>query len=140
MVGNASANPPNYSAGGNMPQSLTQYGGTRVQPMSGGSDVGPSNPLPVTASGGSGSASIATAQVSVAATSTSIAAARTGRVAITITQLGTTDVYVGVTGVTTATGSLLAGTRGTSMTIPTAAAVFGIAATGTDSVSVLESF
>lgn len=105
-----------------------------------GDAVSASNPLPVTASGGSGSASIATAQVSVAATATSVVAARTGRAAVTITNLGATDVYLGVTGITTATGTLLPGVRGANITIPTSAAVFGIAATGTQSVSVLETF
>ena len=87
-----------------------------------------------------GAASIATAQVSVTTASTLIAALRAGRSNITIINLGTTAVFIGVTGVTTATGLLLAGVVGASITIPTSAAIYGIVASGTQSVSVLETF
>lgn len=87
-----------------------------------------------------GSGSIATAQVSVATTSTQIVAARAGRGSVKITNLGTTDVYIGVTGVSTTTGDLLPGTKGASITVPTNAAVFGIASGAAQSVSVLEVF
>jgi len=86
-----------------------------------------------------GSAGIATAQVSVGTTATQIVAARAARGSVKITNLGTTDVFIGVAGVTSTTGDLLPGTKGASITIPSNAAVFGIAGTA-QSVSVLEVF
>lgn len=79
-----------------------------------------------------------TSQVSVAATDTLVAAARAGRVAITIENNGTTDVFIGSAGVTTGTGFLLPGVKGAALTIPTAAEVHGISSTGSQTVSVLE--
>lgn len=84
-----------------------------------------------------GSGTIATAQVSVGTASTQIVAARAGRGSVKITNLGTTDVFIGVSGVTSTTGDLLPGTKGASITIPTNAAVFGVAGTA-QSVSVME--
>lgn len=86
-----------------------------------------------------GSGTIATAQVSVGTTSTQVVAARAGRGSVKITNLGTTDVFIGVTGVTTTTGDILPGTKGASITIPTNAAVFAVAATA-QTVSVMEVF
>lgn len=86
-----------------------------------------------------GSAGIATAQVSVGTTATQIVAARAGRGSVKITNLGTTDVFIGAAGVTSTTGDLLPGTKGASITIPSNAAIFGIAGTA-QSVSVLEVF
>lgn len=86
-----------------------------------------------------GSASIATSQVAVGTTATQIVAARSGRLAVTITMLGAGDLFLGVSGVTVANGTLLLGTKGSSVTLPTQAAVFGIGAAG-QSVSVLETF
>jgi hypothetical protein len=85
-----------------------------------------------------GSGTIATAQVSVATSSTQVVAARAGRGSVKITNLGTTDVFVGVTGVTTTTGDLLPGTKGASITIPTNAAVFAVASGAAQTVSVME--
>lgn len=85
-----------------------------------------------------GSGTIATAQVSVATTSTQVVAARAGRGSVKITNLGTTDVFIGNTGVTTATGDLLPGTKGASITIPTNAAVFAVASGAAQNVSVME--
>ena len=87
-----------------------------------------------------GNASLATAQVSVATTNTQIAAARATRNSITVTNTGTTAVYVGNTGVTTSTGMLLPGVVGASITIPTTAALFGVVGTGTQTVAVLETY
>ena len=89
--------------------------------------------------GGEGSsASIATAQVSVASTATLVAAARTGRGAVIVTNLGAVAVYLGAAGVTTSTGTLLPGVVGASVTIPTSAEIYGVDATGTQAVSVVE--
>lgn len=86
-----------------------------------------------------GSAAIATSQVTVGTSSTQIVPARSGRMAVTITMVGAGDVFVGVTGVTVANGALLLGTKGSSITIPTQGAVFGIGAVA-QAVSVLETF
>lgn len=90
----------------------------------------------------SGAGGFKTAQVSVADTAggTLLAANRSGRSAITIVNHGTTAVYVGQSGVTTATGVLLPGVEGASITIPTQAAVYGIVSAGTQTVSVLETY
>lgn len=87
-----------------------------------------------------GTATVANGQISVATTNTQIVAARTGRGRVTITNLGTTDVFIGATGVTTTTGQLLAGTKGASITLHTSAAIFGIVGTGNQSVSYIEEY
>lgn len=84
--------------------------------------------------------SVATGQVSIGATATLIAAARPGRSSVTIVNGGTTDVFIGGSGVTTTTGMLLSGTKGQLITIPTSGAVYGVVATGTESVSEMEAF
>jgi hypothetical protein len=84
-----------------------------------------------------GSNTIATAQVSVGTSSTQIVAARSGRGSVKITNLGTTDVFIGNTGVTATTGDLLPGTKGASIVVPTTAALFGVAGAA-QSVSVME--
>lgn len=85
---------------------------------------------------------IATSQVTVAATTggTPIVGDRPGRVSSIIINEGTTDVRLGVVGVTTGTGALLAGTKGTALTIPGSSPVYGIVGTGTQVVSVVEVF
>lgn len=88
-----------------------------------------------------GSGNIATAQVSVATSSTLIAAARAGRGSIKITNItGAQQIYIGNTGVTTATGDLLPAAVGASITIPANVAIYGIAATAAQTVSVMEVF
>jgi hypothetical protein len=79
-------------------------------------------------------------QVSVATTAggTQIVAARSGRRAVVVTQHGTTAVYLGPTGVTTSTGLLLTGTAGAIQVLPGGAAVFGITASGSQTVSFAE--
>lgn len=94
------------------------------------------NPVPTR---GYGAAAIATSQVSVGTSATQIVPARSGRVAVTITMVGAADVWVGATGVTVSNGALLLGTKGSSITIPTQSAVFGIAGTA-QTVSVLETY
>jgi hypothetical protein len=84
-------------------------------------------------------ANLATAQVSVAATATLIVAARAGRKEVTIINHGTTDLYLGSSsGVTTSTGQLLAGVKGEGVTYSGGAAIYGIAASGSQTVSVAE--
>jgi hypothetical protein len=85
-----------------------------------------------------GADTVATAQVTVGTSATVIAAARAGRSSITITNMGTTDVLIGLAGVTTANGLLLVGTKGASVTLACNGALSGIVGTGTQAVSVLE--
>jgi hypothetical protein len=90
-----------------------------------------------------GAAAFATAQASPGVTATSIVAARTGapgtgRIAAIIINMSTVPVFLGGSGVTTTTGSYLAGVVGAAVVIPTTAAIYGITASGTGSVSVQE--
>jgi hypothetical protein len=87
-----------------------------------------------------GSASIATNQVSVTTAATLIAAARSGRQSIVITLTAATVLYIGGSGVTTANGLYVAGVVGQTITLDTAAAVYGIVGAGTLTVSYLENF
>ena len=87
-----------------------------------------------------GSASIATNQVTVSSTATLIAATRSTRRGVIITNLGSTAIYIGTSGVTTANGSLLVGTAGAAIFIPTIADVYGIVAAGTQAVSYMETY
>lgn len=87
-----------------------------------------------------GSPNIATGQVSVGTTATLIVPARAGRRALTIVHEGTADIRYGAAGVTTGTGALLAGTKGTSMTAPVTGALYGIVGTGTQPLSYVETW
>ncbi len=92
-----------------------------------------------------GTAAFAATQVSVGSTATSILSARTGapgtgRASATITNTTTTAIFIGGSGVTTSTGTLLPGIVGASITINTTAAIFGIVATGTATVTSFETF
>lgn len=118
------------------PPMVNPDGSTEVAGVNGTSIATAANPLPTR---DYGSASIATSQVSVGTSATQIVPARSGRLAVTITMAGGGDVFVGATGVTVANGSLLLGVKGSSVTIPTQAAVFGIGAVA-QTVTVLETF
>lgn len=68
-----------------------------------------------------------TNHVTVIATPTLIADKNPDRKSITITQLGTNDVYIGDSVVTTNTGDLLVGTKGTKVTyFATTNAIYGV--------------
>lgn len=84
--------------------------------------------------------SLAAAQVSVNSTATLIAAARDPRGAVTIVNHGTTDVFLGPSGVTAGTGVKLKGIDGAAITLPTKAAIYGAAASGTQTVSYVETY
>jgi hypothetical protein len=83
-----------------------------------------------------------TAQVSVATTATLIAAARPGRDTIIIANVtGTQQVYIGNSAsVTAATGFLLPASIGASIAVDCTSAVYGIAVTAAQTVSVLETY
>lgn len=87
-----------------------------------------------------GSSEFVTGQVTIAATSTEIVPARATRRSITITAIGTTDSYIGADGVTTATGLLLVGIKGGSFTFETTQAIYGITASGSQSISYWEEY
>lgn len=128
LTGDAFGNQQPVGATNPLPTAATGANGT--------SAASPSNPEPMRQYG---SASIATAQVTVGTSSTQIVAARSGRMSVTVTNNGTGAFYVGVTGLTTGNGYFVPGVSGASVTIPTQAAVFGIAPVA-QAVSVLETF
>lgn len=79
----------------------------------------------------------ATGQVSVGNSATQIIAANTSRSGVVITNpSASTTIYVGTSGVTTSTGAILP--PGSSLTLPVTSAVYGIVATGTQTVSYAE--
>ena len=113
-----------------------QATGANSLPVVLATDQGPVTVTPAQAS------SIATGQVSVGATAggTLIVAARTGRRSVVIVQEGTTLVRLGASGVTTTTGVPLPGTAYAAFTIDGGAAVYGITASGSATVSFVEIF
>lgn len=85
------------------------------------------------------SRNINTGQVTVGTGATLIAAVNPNRGTITIVNLGTGALYVGNSNVTVATGQLLPGVVGASVTINSTAAIYGIAAVA-QAVSYLENY
>lgn len=112
-----------------------------VQPVPGGAfncqDISTLNPMPTAPYANS---SFATSQVSVGASATPIVAARSGRGSVTIENTGTTVIYIGNSAVTTGTGFYLPGVAGAAVTIPSSAALYGITAGGSQTVTVVETF
>jgi hypothetical protein len=89
-----------------------------------------------------GAASIAHGQVTVDTTAggVQLVAARASRRAVTIVNLGPTDVYLGAGAVTTANGLLLLGTKGAALTLLTAAQVKAVVGAGSQAVAYLEEY
>jgi hypothetical protein len=90
-----------------------------------------------------GSASLATSRASIGATAAQIVAARTGapgtgRIAVTLYNFGSATVFYGASGVTATTGMPLP--AGAVATLNTTAAIYGIAASGTQTLGVMETF
>lgn len=83
---------------------------------------------------------LSTGQVTVGTTATLIVPARAGRVNLQVSNYSTTDTFCGPAGVTTANGYLLTGTKGATVILTTAAAVYCIVATGTELVSWAETY
>lgn len=90
--------------------------------------------------GGGTSSALAAGQVTLGTTATLIAAARAGRTKITITSTAATVFYVGGSGVTAANGFYVAAAAGASVTLDTAAAVYGVVAAGTLLVAFIETY
>jgi hypothetical protein len=80
----------------------------------------------------------ATNQATITTSAAVVVPANASRRSVTIVGIGTTDAYLGVVGVTTGTGVLLVGVKGAAMTIETAAAIYGIVASGTQVISYIE--
>lgn len=100
----------------------------------GGNTISQSNPVPTTET----YSNINANTVTVGATATLIVAARAGRKEVMIVNNGTIAVNLGGSGVTASAGLLLAGNLGEGVTITGGAAVYGIVASGTETVSYLE--
>jgi hypothetical protein len=92
-----------------------------------------------------GAGNIATNQATMTSVASLIVAARpgapgTGRINALIENFGGIDVYVGGPSVTVGTGIKLPSPAGTSMSIDTTAALYGIVASGSQTVGVLETY
>jgi hypothetical protein len=85
-------------------------------------------------------ANVSTAQVTVVTTATLVAASRSGRQTVTIENTGTTAFYVGGAGVTAATGFLVPGVLGASLTLSVTGAIYAITASGSAAVSEYETY
>lgn len=77
-------------------------------------------------------------QVTVTGAATLLIGYNPNRVGVLVTNMGTTDIFIGNADVTAATGSLLPGTKGAALSLPFYGAVYGITSGGSQSVSVLE--
>ena len=155
---------PALAAGANVIGGVTQSGGPWTVSWSGQSvaatqsgtwNIGSVASLPALAAGSNtvgnvgvnnnpvGSAAFAASQASIGTAAAQIVAARagvagTGRIAVTLVNAGSATVYFGASGVTTATGMPLP--AGASATVNTQAAIYGIAAGGTQTIGVMETF
>jgi len=76
-------------------------------------------------------------QVTIGTTATQIVPP-TLRTSLTVINMGATDVYVGDSGVTIANGALLKGVKGAELTFNTSSALYGITASVSQVVCVLE--
>lgn len=90
-----------------------------------------------------GASSFATSQVGVGITQIQIVPPRigpqgTGRVDVTFYNYGTAVVYVGPNGLTTGNGLPVG--PGSSVTLGTTAAVYGLSSTGTQTIAAVETF
>lgn len=82
--------------------------------------------------------SISNSQKTVGTSATKLCDAVSSRKKLVVVNHGTTPVYVGKSGVTTSTGVLLAGVAGQTLYLDTAGELYGITASGTQVVGVLE--
>lgn len=87
-----------------------------------------------------GAANLATAQVTATTTATVIAASRATRRSVTVVNGGTTNVYLGTTGVSTTSGVLLLGSTGAAVTFAVTGTISGIVTSGSQSVSYFEEY
>jgi hypothetical protein len=94
-----------------------------------------------------GAAAFATNQVALSSTAASVVAARTGapgtgRQNVTVINMSASPVYLGAAStITTATGMFIPGVVGANITLPTTAAVWGVASAGaTPNVAYAETY
>ena len=88
-----------------------------------------------------GSSDFATNQVALGAAAVQIVPARAGRSSVTLVLItDAVDVFLGASGVSTATGLLLFGTKGMSIKLTTQDAVYGITGGSACTVSYWEDF
>jgi hypothetical protein len=80
-------------------------------------------------------ANLAPFQVSVTTTPTVLALARTQRQSVTVINSGTTPIYLGGAGVTAATGVMLPGVAGASITIAFTGDLYAVTASGAQAVT-----
>lgn len=115
------ASAPSFTPGQSQPLTADQSGALRV-------NAGAS-PLPV-------APNFTTGQITVGNVATQIVGQRSGRLGVTIINKGTVEVDIGPTNaVTTATGSPLPPVAWASKTIITQSAIWGIVASGTQTVA-----
>lgn len=96
--------------------------------------VSPANALPVR---DYGTDDMATGQVTVTTTAAVAYGGNVKAKEVTFVNLGTTDVYLGKSNVSTTIGQLLVGVKGTQITIKTRSPIYAIVGTGTQAVSFL---
>lgn len=84
--------------------------------------------------------SLSATQVTVGTTATKVCGARATPRKVTFVNLGTTDVFLGGSAVTTSNGVLLVGTKGASLTLETSADIYAIVTAATQAISVAEVF
>lgn len=99
-------------------------------------DVNAANDLVVAVATATGGVLSGTGQVSIGSSATLIIAANTRQGVLITNPSSTVTVYIGGSGVTTGNGQIL--TPGSSITIPVVSALYGIVATGTQTVSYVE--
>ncbi len=80
-------------------------------------------------------ANLAPFQASVTTTPTALALARTQRQFVTVINSGTTPIYLGAANVTAATGVMLPGVAGASITIAFTGDLYAVTASGTQAVT-----
>ena len=83
-------------------------------------------------------ANLVTSQVSVTNAAALLYTPQASSIGVMITNLGTTDVWLGPAGVTTGNGQLLPGVRGAAISLPTTAPIFGITGGASQSVCITE--
>ena len=116
----ANASPPTFTEGDQVLESVDLHGRVRTKEI--------------------GSA-FTTGQISIDTTvgGKLIIAANANRMRLLLQMTGTTqDVYIGPSGVTTSTGALFSAIKGNQFLLRTSAAVYGIVASGTQTISYIE--
>jgi len=83
-------------------------------------------------------ANLITSQVSVTGSVALIYTPQASSIGVMITNLGSTDVWIGGSGVTPSTGQLLPGVRGAAISLPTIAPIYAVTGGASQSVCITE--